>query len=186
TASALSVKFQQKSIHLQRAESLLRDWLVAPLRSPGAALVAPAEMDADRNFGPPFNILNLRVVRRDRRIQRLCGIDAARLQRCPALWVEESGVRRRVQLNIGSAFVDQRLDLVAHDHRDILKHVVNGWINLVAYPGFVPAYGMLGRGRRADFERARRMLFQKRRLAWSEAGFLEQFIADDELEIAFL
>src|SRR5262249_9036571 len=45
---------------------------------------------------------------------------------------------------------------------------------------------MLGGGRCADFKRTRRVLLQERRLARSEAVFLAEFSADDELEIAFL
>src|SRR5215470_6270550 len=91
-------------------------------------------------------------------------------------------IGRRVELNIGSAFVDQRLYFVAHNSCEILKHVVNRRIKLVGYAWPVPAHGVLHRSGRAYFERSRRMLFQKRSLAWSEASFFSQFGADDKLQ----
>src|SRR5215471_17318290 len=115
-------------------------------------------MDADQNFRSPLDISNHRIVRSD----------------------------RRVELDIGGAFVDQRLDFVSHDRCDILEHVVYRRIELVGYPRPVPAYCMLGGGRCADFKRTRRVLLQERRLARSEAAFLAEFSADDELEIALL
>src|SRR5262249_47791742 len=93
-AGALSVKFHQISVHLERAKGFFRDGLVAPLRSPGTALVAAAKMNTNQNFRPPLDISNHRIVRSDGRVQRLDGIDAARLQRCPAFWVEEGRIRR--------------------------------------------------------------------------------------------
>src|SRR5207249_12202141 len=59
-------------------------------------------------------------------------------------------------------------------------------INLVGYSRSIPAHRVLHRGGRADLERSRRMLLQKRRFAGREAAFLAQFCADDKLEIAFL
>src|SRR5262249_35194372 len=126
------------------------------------------------------------MMRSDGSVQRLDGIDSARLQRCPALWVEEGRIRRRVELDIGGAFVDQRLDFVPHDGCDILEHVANRLIELVGYSRLVAAYRVLHRRRRADFKRTRRVLLQERPLVRSKAAFLPQFSADDQLEIAFL
>src|SRR5262249_34492236 len=168
------------------AKGFFRDGLVAPVRSPGAALVAAAKMNTDQHLRLPLDVSNHRIVRRDRRVQGLDGIDAARLQRCPALWVEEGRIRRRVELDIGGAFVDQRLDFVPHDRCDILEHVPNSRIKLVGYHRPEQAYCMLGGCRCADFKWTGRVLLQKRRLARSEAAFLAELSADDELEIALL
>ena len=143
-------------------------------------------MDADHYVSAPFDALNHGIVRRNRRIEGLRRIDAALFEQLAPSRVVKRRIRRGIQLNIGRALVDQRLDFVAHDRSHVLKHVVDRRINLVADTRPIPAHGMLHRGGRADFERSRRMLLQKRRFAGREAAFLAQFCADDKLEIAFL
>ena len=78
------------------------------------------------------------------------------------------------------------MNFVAQQRGEILHHSPPRRINFVGNPGLKFAVGKLHDARHADFERSRRVLFQKRRLARREAAFFAQLCADDELEIPFL
>ena len=142
-------------------------------------------MNPNDNVAASVDVLNHRVVRRDRRIQRFVQVNAGLFEQIPAALIEEVRVRRRIQLHVGRPFVDQRLHFLSHNRRHILQHIVNRRVELVRHARPVAHDCMLHRRRRADFEPSRRMLLQKRRFVGREAAFLFELAADDVLKVAF-
>src|SRR6476659_2882010 len=90
------------------------------LRPPCAALVAAAEMYTDHSIGAPVDPVDHGVIRSNGCAQRLIEINTALSQQFAPLAVEKVRVRRRIELHVRRAFVEQSLHFFAHDRGHIL------------------------------------------------------------------
>ena len=111
-ARTLVVVFEQEATEVGAAEDLLRDRVVAAAGVVLALVVAPAEVDAEGDAGM---VADHGVVEFDAAVEQPVRVVAALAVALADGRVEQPGILRRVELDVGAAEADQFGDLGAQD-----------------------------------------------------------------------
>src|SRR3972149_6802693 len=177
-AGALRVVLEQEAVDVELLEGPLGAGLVAALRGPGAPVVAAAHVQADGEARRAAEARQRRVVHGDGLVQQAVRVLAEPLHAFthPAL-VDD--VQQRVELEVGAALVDERLDLAAHQADELVDQVFAGWVELVGEAGLEPAGHAHHDAGDGDLPRPRRVQLQELRVL-RQPAHLADLRGDDE------